>query len=347
MNRSELLAWLRTEDPGKLEGLWQEADATRKKHVGDAVHLRGLLEISNYCSRECWYCGLRGGRRDLQRYRMTLAEIEACIRQLVAFGYGTVVLQSGEDPGLTPVSVSRLVTWIKTHTSLAVTLSLGEQPREVLRRWRDAGADRYLLRIETTDRRLLARIHPGEPYGSRMEQLHWLRKLGYEVGSGIMVGIPGQTYPMLAKDLLWFKKMDLDMIGVGPFIAHPKTPLFSLYAKKAGDPKQVPATEKMVNKMVALTRLVCPEANIPATTALASLNRKSGREQALSHGANIVMPNVTPPKYRVLYDIYPGKACISETADICHACIKRRIIKLGRTIGAGPGSRRANVGKKD
>lgn len=340
MQKAELLAWLRTDDPRKLRRLWRLADAARKKHVGDAVHLRGLLEISNYCSRECWYCGLRGGRRGLKRYRMTRPEIETGIRQLAAFGYGTVVLQSGEDPGLAPESIGRLVAWIKTHTALAVTLSLGEQPREVLRRWREAGADRYLLRIETTNRRLLARIHPGEPHGSRMRHIRWLGKLGYEVGSGIMVGIPGQTYEMLAKDLLWFKAVDLDMIGIGPFIPHPETPLFALHRKRRQDPNQVPATELMVNKVVALARLMCPDANIPATTALASINAASGREQALSHGANVVMPNVTPQKYRVLYDIYPGKACVSETADICHACIKRRIQKMGRTIGRGPGGRR-------
>ncbi|MEW6515560.1 MAG: [FeFe] hydrogenase H-cluster radical SAM maturase HydE [candidate division FCPU426 bacterium] len=339
MNRHELLEWLRTDDPRSLQRLWRLADAARKKHVGDAVHLRGLLEISNYCSRACWYCGLRGGRRGLKRYRMTRAEIEACVRQLAAFGYGTVVLQSGEDPGLAPERISRLVAWIKAHTALAVTLSLGEQPRAVLRQWREAGADRYLLRIETTNRRLLARIHPGEPHGSRMTQLRWLRQLGYEVGSGIMVGIPGQTYDMLVKDLLWFKTMDLDMIGIGPFIPHPDTPLFALRRKKPPAPGQVPATEIMVNKVVALARLMCPEANLPATTALASINAVSGREQALSHGANVVMPNVTPQQYRVLYDIYPGKACVSETAEVCHACIRRRIEKLGRTIGSGPGGR--------
>lgn len=336
MDLFELETWLREKNSAQLEKLWRQADHVRAHSVGNAVHLRGLLEISNHCSRECQYCGIHVGRKDLERYRMTRPEIEQCIHQLVDFGYGTVVLQAGEDPGIIPSSIEDLVTWIKGNTYLAVTLSFGERPLEVLRRWKQAGADRYLLRIETTDQALLDKIHPGRPYGSRMDTLDRLSQLGYEVGSGIMVGIPGQTYEMVARDIQWFRDTDLDMIGIGPYIAHPDTPLSDTPIEIT----QVSSSETMVNKVIALSRIACPEANIPATTALASINTKFGREKALSHGANIVMPNVTPKKYSVLYDIYPGKACISETADVCHSCIKNRIKSIGREIGVGLGSRK-------
>jgi len=338
MKEKEIVSWLKEDDPEKLEILWQEADQIRANAVGDEVHLRGLLEISNYCSRNCLYCGLRSERKNLERYRMSEKEIQECIKQLAGFGYGTVVLQAGEDPGITPESISELIQWIKEQTNLAVTLSFGEQSEETLRKWRYAGGDRYLLRIETTNQALLKKIHPGEPYGSRMDILQRIRDIGYEVGSGVMVGIPGQTYEMLAHDLLWFREMDLDMIGIGPYIPHPDTPLPMM--ELTAQSNQVPGTELMTNKTVALARILCPEANIPATTALATINIKNGREYALSHGANVVMPNVTPTKYRIFYEIYPNKSCIYETADVCHSCIKQRIIKLGRKIGVGPGGRK-------
>lgn len=346
MNLQQLETWLRESNPSQLEKLWEQADQIRAQSVGNAVHLRGLLEISNHCSRECQYCGIHASRKDLERYRMTRPEMEACIRQLVEFGYGTVVLQSGEDPGIIPSSICDLVTWIKSTTDLAVTLSLGERPLDVLKQWKDAGADRYLLRIETTNEALLNLIHPGNPYGARMDTLGRLRSLGYEVGSGIMVGIPGQTYEMVAKDIGWFQSMDLDMIGIGPYISHPEASLGDTPLGVTSHKDQVPNTEIMVNKVIALSRMVCPESNIPATTALASINTKFGREKALSHGANIVMPNVTPKVYRALYDIYPGKACISETADICHSCMKKRIKSIGRDIGIGKGSRNRSKSEK-
>jgi biotin synthase len=326
---------LRDQHPQHLNELWDEADRVRRQSVGDAVHLRGLIEISNHCQRDCHYCGLRRGRRELQRYRMTRAEIIACAHLAVQYQFGSVVLQAGEDPGLDPAEIATLVRSIKSETDLAVTLSLGEQPEEVFKIWKDAGADRYLLRIETTNAQLLGHIHPGEPFGSRMDNLKRLAKLGYEVGSGVMVGIPGQTYSMLAKDILWFRDLDLDMIGIGPYLPHPDTPL----AHAANVPDQVPGDETMVEKVVALTRLVCPQANLPATTALATLNRVQGRENALCRGANVVMPNLTPLQYRKYYEIYPNKACIDETDQTCYTCLTNRILDLGRTLGKGPGQR--------
>jgi biotin synthase len=341
----EIISWLRENDPGRLETLWRLADEARRVHVGDHVHLRGLLEISNHCVRQCGYCGLRRGNKDLVRYRMTEEEIVRGARAARDYGYGTVVLQSGEDYGLSQRFVARLIRRIKAETGLAITLSLGERPLEDLAAWREAGANRYLLRFETSDPVLYALIHPGRggkrasPW-DRVSMLQRLRALGYEIGSGVMVGIPGQTYETLAHDIELFQFLDLDMIGVGPYIAHPKTPLGDgTVAPKVAPADQVPSDELMAHKVVALARLVCPEANIPSTTALATINRESGRELGLQRGANVVMPNVTPPEYRVMYEIYPGKACVNETAEMCRGCLAARIRSIGRTVGRGPGDR--------
>ena len=349
LDRSAILGWLSESNETRLQDLWQTADRVRREHVGDEVHLRGLIEISNHCLRQCHYCGLRAGNQDITRYRMTADEIVAAAKQAGEFGYGTVVLQAGEDDGLTVDGVVAIVRRIKTEAGVAVTLSLGERTVEELRAWREAGADRYLLRFETSNSDLFSRMHPprGKGRPSRMSLLRQLGPLGYEVGSGVMIGIPGQTYDDLANDLELFRELDLDMIGVGPFIAHPATPFGR--AEPMPTEAQAPATELMTYKMIALARLMCPDANIPSTTALATLNITEGRELGLQRGANIVMPNMTPPEYRVYYEIYPAKACIRETADLCNRCITGRIEKIGRAIGKGPGpspnARRRSKGK--
>jgi biotin synthase len=342
LNKPEILRWLRETDPAQLAELWRLADDTRRRHVGDAVYLRGLVEISNFCARQCAYCGLRAGNVRLARYRMVADEIFDAAQQAVKFGYGTVVLQAGEDYGLSAVWLEDIIRWIKNETPLAVTLSLGERPDRELAAWREAGADRYLLRFETSDRRLFDEIHP--PFGDRrcdrIAILRRLRELGYETGSGIMVGIPGQTYASVANDIDLFRELDLDMIGIGPFIPHPATPLgsgFNVFPPVNGE--QVPNTELMVYKVLALTRLLRPDANIPATTALATINKKNGRELGLQRGANVFMPNLTPLKYRRLYEIYPAKACIAETDTKCHGCLSVRIGAIGRQIGRGQGGR--------
>ena len=340
MSHEELVAWLREADEVRLAELWHKADTTRQRYVGGQVHLRGLIEFSNYCVRLCAYCGLRAPNDGLKRYRMSAEEIMGCVREAVSFGYGTVVLQSGEDPGIRTEWMAGLIRRIKSETPLAITLSLGERSNDDLAAWRQAGADRYLLRFETSNRVLYDRLHPPRP-GSRSNRLAILarlRELGYEVGSGVMIGIPGQTCDDLARDIELFGELELDMIGVGPYLVHPDTPL--------GDPElrplvpgeeQVPANELMTYKVIAMARLVCPRANIPSTTALATLNRENGRELGLVRGANVIMPNLTPPQYRVLYEIYPNKACIRDTAKSCHTCLQARIRALGREPGAGRG----------
>ena len=339
--------WLRQHDENRLQTLWSEADTVRKAHVGDAVHLRGLIDISNYCIRRCSYCGLSVTNTQLERYRMTDEEILDCARQAHGFGYGTVVMQAGEDYGLETERISGIIRKIKSQLPLAVTLSLGERPFEDLAEWRKAGADRYLLRFETSDPELYALIHPprpGQTY-NRFDMLRRLRDLGYEIGSGVMIGIPGQTYRTLSRDILQFTEFDLDMIGVGPYIPNPLTPLGrGEETLPVCSDDQVPNDELMTYKVVALTRLVCPQANIPSTTALATINRDTGRELGLKRGANIVMPNVTPVDYRTRYEIYPGKACINETAQACQGCLKGRIHGIGRFVGSGPGGRSSSSG---
>jgi biotin synthase len=338
----EILEWLREHDPSRLQALYDEADRVRRQHVGDAVHLRGLIEISSHCERQCMYCGLRQGNRALPRYRMPREEILECARQAERLGYGTVVMQAGEDVLLTAEWIAEIVRWIKRETSLAVTLSLGERGEEEMRLWRAAGADRYLLRFETSDLALFRVIHPGRVFGGpdRLTLLRRLKKMGYEAGGGVMVGIPGQSFESLAEDILAFRALDLDMIGIGPYIAHAATPLGSGALRPAIAPgEQVQSAEEMVYKTIALARIVCPTANIPSTTALATMNRANGRKRGLKVGANVVMPNLTPVKYRRLYEIYPAKACIDESATDCNQCLRGQIQSLGRFAGQGPGGR--------
>jgi len=334
-------SWLREERDDRLELLWRTADAVRREHVGGAVHLRGLIEVSNICVRLCAYCGLRAPNRGIDRYRLTEAEVMGCVAKAVDFGYGTVVMQAGEDPGIECEWMSHIIRRIKAETPLAVTLSLGERPMEELRAWREAGADRYLLRFETSDRALYDAVHPPLPgrASDRIAMLREIRALGYEAGSGVLIGLPGQTYRSLAQDVALFRELDLDMIGVGPYIPHPDTPLGQQVARGSSDGTEVPPTELMAYKMVALTRIVRPDANIPSTTALATINQVQGRELGLQRGANVVMPNLTPVEYRGRYEIYPGKACVSETAEECRLCLRGRIESIGRTVGVGQGGR--------
>lgn len=341
MEHVELVAWLKEDDPGQLATLWQRADAVRRENVGAQVHLRGLIEFTNHCQRHCLYCGLRFPNQGLARYRMTADEILECAHTAVRFGYGTVVLQSGEDTETDTDWVCDLIQRIKRETPLGITLGLGERSEEDLRAWHAAGANRYLLRFETSNLELFHVLHPPRPGAApsdRLGLLHTLRQIGYEVGSGVMIGIPGQSYDDLARDIELFAMMDLDMIGVGPYLAHPSTPLANeeqIGRLTVAD--QVPSNELMTYKVVALTRLMCPRVNIPATTALATLNRVNGREQGLQRGANIIMPNLTPTKYRALYEIYPEKACVGETAEACHLCLEMRIKGMGREVGRGRG----------
>lgn len=351
MNKSELTAWLSEKDTDKIERLFNEADRIRKEHVGDEVHFRGLIEISNHCVRQCHYCGLRNGNRRIDRYRMSIPEIMECAAKAEEFGYGTVVIQAGEDPVLDTAYIVDMIKRIKTETGMAVTLSLGERRFSELEAWRKTGADRYFLRFETSDIKLFNNLHP--PGGSleagsegRLGYLARLRKLGYEVGSGVMVGLPGQTYESLADDLLLFSELGLDMIGLGPYIPNPDTPLWK-NGEKNSQNQLLPDREGLTYRMIALARILCPATNIPSTTALCTMNPKSGRVKGLQVGANIVMPNLTPLKYRQCYRIYPGKAGIHDTAEQVNRRLKKQLVEIGRSQGCGRGDSPAFLAKNN
>ena len=361
IDRKEIEQWLKERDVGKLQQLRRTADRVRRKHVGDEVHLRGLLEFSNHCKSLCAYCGINRRNDTLKRYRMTKEEILESVAVADSLGYGTVVLQSGLDRNITKDSMAQTIKLIKERTSLAVTLSLGERSPRELASWRDNGADRYLLRFETSDAELYKRIHPHveEIFADRFQLLEELKSLGYEVGSGVMVGIPGQTYKSLAKDISLFRELDLDMIGVGPYIPHPLTSLGKQYKQNnelqeqlGKEPTnlmdstsgkfdlaedQVPNTTEMTLKVLALTRITCPDTNLPTTTALNVIDRASGRSNGLLCGGNVIMPNVTPQKYRELYDIYPSKSLSTETIEETHEVVVNCIRSLGRKVGMGRG----------
>ena len=346
MDSQEILRWLRESDQERLLELWEQADRTRQEHVGSEVHLRGLIEISNYCIRRCAYCGLRESRSNLPRYRLSEEEIMACIRLAMERGYGTVVLQSGEDPWWTGDRVARLIERIKSTAALAVTLSLGERTEQEFIQWRRAGADRYFLRFETSNPSLFRRLHPPrdeDPSAAvrfpgehpRLMLLEQLRQIGYEVGSGILIGLPGQTYEDLAEDIRWFARLDLDMIGVGPYLVHPETSLADRSVWPEASPgRQVAAGAEMTYKVIALARLVCPRANIAATTALGVQAGLEGWRLGLMWGANVLMPNLTPPAYRRLYEIYPHKGQPIGDEPIG---LEAFLAELGRWPGRGRG----------
>ncbi|MEA4924662.1 MAG: [FeFe] hydrogenase H-cluster radical SAM maturase HydE [Syntrophomonadaceae bacterium] len=322
LTRDELVALLSLSQPEDLEQLFQLADRIRERYVGNDVHLRGLIEFSNICRKNCRYCGIRSGNSRVGRYRMSIDEIIITAKLVEALGYKTVVLQSGEDPYYSAEMLADLIKRIKRDTRLAITLSIGERSRQEYQQFFDAGADRFLLRFETSNPALYKNLHPDSDYERRMQILAWFKEIGYQVGSGIMIGLPDQTLEDLALDILKFKELDLDMIGVGPYISHPDTPL-------AGSAN---GTAEMTLKVIALTRIVTRNTHIPATTALATLRPADGREKALQAGANVVMPNVTPLKYRELYELYPEKICVNEAAEQCHNCIRQRIFRVGRSI---------------
>lgn len=304
--------------------LW--ADSVRARYCGDEVHLRGVIEFSNYCCRDCLYCGLRRSNKKLPRYRMAKEEIVECALMGAQAGIKTIVLQSGDDLGYRAEDISEIIQQIKEEADVAITLCVGERDYKDYRAWKKAGADRYLLKHETANPVLYSRLHPGQTLGTRLEILGWLKEIGYQVGAGNIVGLPGQTLRDLADDILLMKQLDVEMAGIGPFIPHPDTPL--------GRKNQ--GTLNMTLKVLALARIVLKDVHLPATTAVGSIHLE-GREMALRAGANVIMPNITPTRYRPLYQIYPGKICIDENMDNCLGCLTKRIESCGRKIAQNRG----------
>lgn len=316
LNKENIVSLLALED---FTPVYEAADEVRHEYVGDVVHLRAIIEFSNVCKRQCRYCGLNRENRELPRFRMSHEEIVETARQAVAAGYRTIVLQSGEDDYFTAERLGAIIAEIKSlnvggserpsmdHSpETAVTVSCGERSRDDLAYLREKGADRYLLKHETADPGLYAKLHPCGTLRQRVDCLKTIRELGYETGSGFMVGLPGQTLETIAEDLLLLKEIPCKMAGIGPFISNPKTPLAG---EKNGDPE-------LARRAVAIARLLLPEANLPLTTALSVLSTAEGkpagaghagqRENPFAFGANVIMKKVTPDEYKAAYEIYPA-----------------------------------------
>lgn len=316
-----------------LQAILAAAYDVKLKTVGPKVYFRGIVEFSNICSKDCYYCGIRAGNSAVERYDMSDDEIVRGAVWAHEANYGSIVLQSGErQSDAFAVRVEKLLTRIQAETGggLGITLSLGEQTEDVYRAWFQAGAHRYLLRIETTNRGLYERLHPSDhDFDTRVDCLARLRRAGYQVGTGVMCGLPGQTTRDLANDILFFKNRDIDMIGMGPYLAHSQTPLAGEVAE------QDPARQLALGiKMIAVTRLVLRDVNIAATTALQALHSQ-GREIGLRAGANIIMPNITDTQYRSAYQLYEGKPCLDENSGMCRECLGHRIEGIGEAIGYG------------
>ena len=323
LTEDELLHLL--QDDSADEAIFQAADRVRQKYVGNEVHLRALIEFTNICKNNCLYCGLRAQNPCVHRYRMSEDDIVALAQKAVQYGYKTVVLQGGEDPAFTTEKMVSVLQNIKS-LGLAITLSLGERPYEDYQAFKAAGADRYLLRIETTDKALYEKYNPAMSFENRLRCLRDLKSLGYEVGTGILVGLPQQSLRSIAKDILFFKDLGADMIGLGPFIPNPQTPL-----KDAPQPVLGPAL-----KVMALTRLLLADVNIPATTAMETL-APNGRIKALQSGANVVMPNITEGEERQNYALYPGKAGALDTPLAFRDKLTAKLTEIGRPVSMGYG----------
>ncbi len=331
--KREIVRQLGLENREDVEELLRRAYEVKLRHVGPVVYFRGLIEFSNVCTKNCHYCGIRRGNARVKRFTMDAQEILEAARWAFENHYGSVVLQAGERQDQAHVAfVEELLRGIKELSGgkLGITLSLGEQSEETYRRWYAAGAHRYLLRIETSNPKLYRSLHPEDhDFGIRLECLHALHRCGYQVGTGVMIGLPGQTLEDLAEDVLFFRRLDVDMIGMGPFIPHRDTPL----AKCLGDFKAKQGKQLELGlKMIAATRIALKDVNIAAATALQAL-RPNGRELGLQAGANIIMPVITETKYRSAYQLYDGKPCLDENASQCRSCLQRRIDQIGETIG--------------
>lgn len=310
LSKSEIIEILKSSDTSILK----KADDVRKKYVGDGIHLRGLIEFSNVCKRNCLYCGLQCSNRNVERYRLSKSEILDIAKKGVEEGFKTIVLQSGEDDFFSVGMLCEIISEIK-NLNVALTLSIGEKSFEEYKAYKDAGADRYLLRIETTDENLYTKMHPNADFQNRKRCLYNLKELGYETGTGCLVGLPRQSIESLADDILFFKELDADMVGIGPFIPHCQTPLKN---EQAGD-------LDLAVKVMAITRVMLPDINIPATTAMESL-RADGRLLALQSGANVVMPNLTDDFHKKMYEIYPNK--VSSTRKE----LEGKLLNIGRYV---------------
>lgn len=334
LHREEVVELLSIADADLLKKLYDTAYRIKEKQVGRVAYFRGLIECSNICIKDCYYCGIRRSNENVERFLMDEDEIYREAIWAYEAEYGSCVIQAGErqdEPFI--AMIERTVKRISATTGgqLGITLSLGEQTEKTYQRWKDAGAHRYLLRIETTNPQLYAQIHPEDhKLETRKECLAALRRTGYQVGTGVMMGLPGQSMGDLADDILFLKSIDIDMVGMGPYIPHTDTPMG----------KAVPPYTELENKqaltlglkMIAVARIVLKDVNIAAATALQALEY-TGREQGLRCGANVIMPNVTETDYRPKYQLYDNKPCTDENSTMCRGCLSGRIKGIGEKVG--------------
>lgn len=308
------------EDKDTVQGLAEEAVRIRRQYYGDKVYTRGLIEFTNYCKNDCYYCGIRRGNLHAHRYRLTKEEILDCCQEGHRLGFRTFVLQGGEDRWFTDERMAEIIRAIRNnYPDCAITLSIGERSKESYRLFREAGADRYLLRHETANEAHYGTLHPkGMSLAVRKQCLYDLKELGYQVGAGFMVGSPGQTLTCLAEDLLFLKELRPHMVGIGPFIPHHDT----VFAKERA------GSVEFTLYLLSLIRILLPQVLLPATTALGTLDPQ-GREKGLSVGANVVMPNLSPVQNRKQYELYDNKICTGEEAAECLGCLARRVESVG------------------
>lgn len=325
--REELEFLLENLNDDSKKYLIEKSNLTRMKVYGDKVYLRGLIEFTNYCVRNCMYCGIRASNKNAERYRLTIDEILECAELGDRLGYKTYVLQGGEDPYFTDDIMVEIISKIKKRfPKNAITISLGERSYESYEKMFKAGADRYLIRHETATKELYEKLHPGASFENRRRCLEDLKKIGYQIGSGFMIGLPGQKVSDLVNDLLYVKELNPHMVGIGPFISHKGTPLKN---EKNG-------TLEDTITLIAILRLLLPKALIPATTSLGTIN-PLGRELGIKAGANVVMPNLSPTSVREKYSLYDGKICTGDEAAECRRCIEGRINRAGFKVEVSRG----------
>ena len=323
LTREEFAALLDARDEALLQELQEQAVQVRQQHFGNQVYIRGLIEFTNYCRNDCYYCGIRRSNRQAQRYRLTREEILECCRTGYELGFRTFVLQGGEDGAFSAEKMAKLVSAVKeAYPDCAVTLSVGEYPREVYRLWKEAGADRYLLRHETADESHYRKLHPASMSGARRKECLWdLKDLGYQVGTGFMVGSPFQTTEHLVEDLLFIHELQPQMVGIGPYVTHKDTPF-------AGQPS---GSVFLTLYLLAILRLMLPKVLLPATTALGTM-AEEGREQGILSGANVVMPNLSPVSVRKKYMLYDNKIATGSEAAEGLTDLQARMERIGYQV---------------
>lgn len=333
LDRNNILAILNS-DIKELDPLFKYSENIKEQNVTKTTYLRGLIELSNVCHKNCLYCGIRLDNKNVIRYELSDNDVVECATYAYKNHFGSVVLQAGERTSNNFTQrVAKLIHKIKelSNGELNITLSLGEQSKETYKMWRDLGAERYLLRIESSSKKLYEKLHPADSlhsYDARLKALYALKECGYQVGSGIMIGTPFQTNENLADDLLWLKEFDIDMCGMGPFLEHEQTPIY----KECKTINSLEWRRDMTFKMIALLRILMPQINIAATTALQSIDDVA-RERAIKIGANVIMPNITPLDYRKTYKLYENKPISEDKVDSQTISLIKRIEATGDKIG--------------